>query len=155
MSVCPHLGWGGGVPQAGLDGKIPPSSLGWGVLWPGPNGGLAPSSLGWQGTPMKSWTGHTLTRSRQGVPRGTSSQGSGTPLQGWRGTPPAGGNSPGKGVPPAGGPPSTGQQMEYLICLSWYASCIHVSFKNKIDPINSYPWRICLVLNFCFYTLNE
>ena len=98
---------GGGVPQPGPAGGYP--------TWPG-------------ATPGQVQMGGTPARSDRGVPQpgGGGTPGyppavvpQGTPQQWYPGYPPG-------GVPPARGvPPSTGQQMEYLIRRSRYASCVH------------------------------
>ena len=80
-----------------------------------PHLGYPLSDLG-GGTP--SLPGGTPARSDEGT------QGGVPPSQVWWGVPKV--RSPGRdGVPPGRGTPCMGQQMEYLIHPSWYASCVH------------------------------
>ena len=117
-SIHPSVCWY--PPARSSQGQGTPARSRWG------GGGGSPARSSWGGGVTHLARGGTLARSRQGVPRGTHQPGMGYPMAGVQ--PP----SPQHGVLP---PPSTGQQMEYLIHRGRYASCVHAWGHSCINHI--------------------
>ena len=124
--VCPSVCPQGGTPHSQVGGT--PARSSWGVSHLA--GGRYPSQV--RIYPARSDRGGTWARSNGGeVPEvgyplarsGGGTQGGIHPWPGLMGVPKVG--TQWQGYPQQGYSPSTGQQMEYLICRIWYASCIH------------------------------